>query len=83
MSLAGHFLGWLSSPSRARRDTGDWRVDERLLIGLGISRRTVCTEPPRALLDLEVRVIKLAREQVVERGATVVTGTVHGPPPLH
>ena len=81
--LAGRFLGWLSSPSRGRRNTGDCRADERLLIGLRISRRTVRTEPPRALLDLEVRVIKLAREHVVERGATVVTGPVHGPPPLH
>ena len=48
-----------------------WRADRRLLIALGVSRETVRIEPPRALLDVEPRVIELARAHVVERGAGV------------
>ena len=67
--LAGRFLGWLASPSRARAHTGDWRAETRLLAGIGVARETARTEPARSLLDTELRVIELARVHVVERGA--------------
>ena len=69
--LAGRFLGWLASPSRGGRDTEDWRADERLLIALGASLEMVRIEPHRALPDVELRVIELARAHVVEREARV------------
>ena len=69
--LAGRFLGWLASPSCGRGDAEDWRAEERLLIVLGVSRGMVRIEPPRALLDVELRVIELARAHIVERGACV------------
>ena len=67
--LAGRFLGWLASPSRARAHTGDWRAEARLLAGIGAARETAHTEPARGLLDAELRVVELARVHVVERGA--------------
>ena len=69
--LAGRFLGWLESPSRARADAGDWQADERLLAGIGVARETARIEPARGLLDTELRVIELARVHVVEPGARV------------
>ena len=69
--LAGRFLAWLASPSRGGRDAEDWRADERLLITLGGSRETVRIEPPGALLEVELRVIELARTHIVERGTCV------------
>ena len=68
--LAGRFLGWLASPSRARAHTGDWRAEARLLASLGVARETAHTEPARGLLDTELRVVELARVHVVERGAS-------------
>ena len=69
--LAGRFLGWLASRSRGRADAGDWHADERLLAGLGVAPETARIEPPRMLLDTELRVIELARMHVVEPGARV------------
>ena len=69
--LAGRFLGWLASPSRAYADAGDWRADTRLLAGIGVARETARTEPARGLIDTELRVVELARVHVVERGASV------------
>ena len=69
--LAGRFLGWLASPSRGRADAGDWRAEARLLASLGVARETARTEPPRLLLDAELRVVELARVHVVEPGAGV------------
>ena len=54
--LAGRFLGRLSSPNCGCRYAEDWRGDERLLIGLGVSCEIVRMEPPHALLDVELRV---------------------------
>ena len=68
--LAGRFLGWLESAGPGRADTGNWRAEARLLAGLGVARETARTEPARALLDAELRVIELARLHVVERGAS-------------
>lgn len=69
--LAGRFLGWLASPSRGRADAGGWRAEAQLLAGLGVARETARTEPPRLLLDAELRVVELARVHVVEPGARV------------
>ena len=69
--LAGRFVGWLASPSRARADAGDWRAEERLLAGIGVAREAARIEPARTLLDTELRVIELARVHVVEPGASV------------
>lgn len=69
--LAGRFLGRLRSPTSGHRGAEDWRADERLLVALGVSRPATLREPPRALLDAEVRVIELAREHVAEPGACV------------
>jgi len=69
--LAGRFLGWLASRSRGRSDACDWRAEERLLVGVGIAREMARIEPPRMLLDAELRVIELARVHVVEHGAGV------------
>ena len=66
---AGRFLGCLASQSRGRSDAGDWRAEERLLVGVGIARETARIEPPCMLLDAELRVIELARVHVVEPGA--------------
>lgn len=55
---------------RVRRHGGryadDCRVVERLLVALVASGETVRMEPPRALLDVELRVTELARAHVVE-----------------
>ena len=69
--LAGRFLGRLASASRGRSDAGDWRAKERLLAGLGIPREMARIEPPRMLLDMQLRVIELARVHVVEPGVSV------------
>ena len=69
--LTGRFLGRLASASRGRADAEDWRVEERLLAGLGIPREMACIEPPRMLLDTQLRVIELARVHLVGHGASV------------
>ena len=68
--LTGRFLGWLVSPSRGRADAADWQAEERLLVGIGVARETARIEPSRRLLDSELRVIELARVNVVESDAS-------------
>lgn len=65
--LAGRLLDRFSSPNRGV----DWRADERLLVALGASCETARMEPPRALLDIKLRVIELGRAQVAEPGVCV------------
>ena len=71
VKLTGRLLGRLSSPGCDGRYAEDWRADTRLLVALGPSRETARMEPPRALFDVELWVVELARAHVVERSVYV------------
>jgi len=65
-TLAGRFLGWLSSPTRPRcRTAGDWRADERVLVALGLPLAAVRDEPSRSLGGAQRHVTALALAELI------------------